>query len=133
MGNLGVFLTDTLPRQVYLYMLLRLPALYFSRVSRIFEDAEISKHEISRMIQICAPATDPNNVNIPTPGIATPPTNVGANATRRVDTILPYPEDWVTPTVSPSLVRFKHSWEQFVDSLLREWKTLNLVSALLCT
>ncbi|KAK7696464.1 hypothetical protein QCA50_001121 [Cerrena zonata] len=134
-SNIGVFLTDTLPRQVYLYMLLRLPALYFSRVSRIFEDAEISKHEIQRMIQICAPATNPNTNNR-TPGFATPPANVGmsANGIRRMDTILPpYPEDWVPPAVSPALARFKHSWEQFVDSLLREWKTLNLVSALLCT
>ncbi|TFY67068.1 hypothetical protein EVJ58_g1864 [Rhodofomes roseus] len=47
--------------------------------------------------------------------------------------LLPFPDDWNPETVSPALVRFKHSWEQFVDSLLREWKTLNLVSALLCT
>ncbi|KAF8999374.1 hypothetical protein BDQ17DRAFT_751600 [Cyathus striatus] len=33
--------------------------------------------------------------------------------------------------MSPALVRFKYSWEAFVDSLLREWKTLNLTSALL--
>ncbi|KAF8976374.1 hypothetical protein BDQ17DRAFT_1187516, partial [Cyathus striatus] len=35
--------------------------------------------------------------------------------------------------VSPALVRFKYSWEAFVDSLLREWKTLNLTSALLAS
>ena len=44
------FVVDTLPRQVYLHSLLRLPALSFSRVARIFEDAEVSKHEIQRMI-----------------------------------------------------------------------------------
>ncbi|EIM85322.1 uncharacterized protein STEHIDRAFT_60002 [Stereum hirsutum FP-91666 SS1] len=33
--------------------------------------------------------------------------------------------------VSPALVRFKRSWETFVDSLIKEWKTFNLVSALL--
>lgn len=44
---------------------------------------------------------------------------------------LPFPEDWTPPLVSPALVRFKHSWEAFIDSLLREWKTLNVVSALL--
>jgi hypothetical protein len=29
------------------------------------------------------------------------------------------------------VLRFKHSWEAFIDSLLRAWKTLNVVSALL--
>jgi hypothetical protein len=47
--------------------------------------------------------------------------------------ILPYPEDWNPPTVSPALARFKRSWEVFIVSLLREWKTLNVVSALLLT
>lgn len=43
----------------------------------------------------------------------------------------PLPDDWALPTVSPPLARFKHSWEVFVDSLLKEWKTQNVVSALL--
>jgi len=33
--------------------------------------------------------------------------------------------------VTPALRKFKYSWEMFIDSLLREWKTLNVVSALL--
>ncbi|KAI0313576.1 hypothetical protein OF83DRAFT_1065264, partial [Amylostereum chailletii] len=44
---------------------------------------------------------------------------------------LPFPEDWTVPVVSPALARFKQSWEDFVDSLIKEWKTLNVVSALL--
>ena len=36
-------IVDTLSRQVYLYFLLYLAAMYFSPVSRIFEDAEVSK------------------------------------------------------------------------------------------
>jgi hypothetical protein len=36
------------------------------------------------------------------------------------------PDGW-----SPALIRFKFSWEAFIDLLLREWKTLNLVLALL--
>ncbi|KAI0029807.1 hypothetical protein K488DRAFT_8965, partial [Vararia minispora EC-137] len=43
----------------------------------------------------------------------------------------PYPNEWAPPAVTPALTRFKHNWETFVDQLLREWKTLNLVSALL--
>lgn len=45
--------------------------------------------------------------------------------------LMPYPEDWSPPAVSPALARFKNSWEAFIDSLMREWKTQNVVSALL--
>jgi hypothetical protein len=48
-----------------------------------------------------------------------------------VAAVLPFPEDWNPMTVSPALARFKYSWEAFIDAILREWKTLNLVSALL--
>lgn len=41
------------------------------------------------------------------------------------------PRVWAPPEVSPALSRFKVSWEEFVDSVMKEWKTLNLVSALL--
>ncbi|PFH46375.1 hypothetical protein AMATHDRAFT_155284 [Amanita thiersii Skay4041] len=44
---------------------------------------------------------------------------------------LPLPEEWTPSLVSPALIRFKNSWEFFIDSLMREWKTLNVVSALL--
>lgn len=121
-----IFLFDTLPRQVYLILLLGLPALYWSRVARVFEDAELSKPDVRRMID----ASGSNAFHLPSyyqspsrPVLrSVPPT-----------TLLPFPDEWNPDTVSPALLRFKHSWEQFVDSLLREWKTLNLVSALLCT
>lgn len=131
--GLHTFLTDTLPRQIYLHTLFRLPALYFSRVARIFEDAEVSKHEVQRMIEACVPA-DPER------GVAA---GIGANLgfsaafgttrARNGGSVFPFPEDWNPPSVSPALARFKHSWETFVDTLIREWKTLNLVSVLLCT
>ncbi|KAJ6583897.1 hypothetical protein DFH09DRAFT_911185 [Mycena vulgaris] len=36
------------------------------------------------------------------------------------------------PTVlPPSLLNFRSSWEGFIDSLMREWKTLNIISVLL--
>ena len=131
------FFYDTLPRQLYLHALLKLPALYFSRVARIFEDAEVSKNEIQRMIDICASpnldAASEANVTTTTQ-VPSPSSGQGLGmAQRRGEPILPYPEEWIPPTVTPALARFKNSWEQFVDSLLREWKTLNLVSALLCT
>ncbi|KAG8751350.1 hypothetical protein FRC12_012488 [Ceratobasidium sp. 428] len=43
----------------------------------------------------------------------------------------PSEREWSTAVVSPSLQTFKQSWDEFMDSLNKEWKTLNVVSALL--
>lgn len=113
--NAHVVAFDTLPRQVYLHSQLRLPSLYFSRVARIFEDAAVSRPEIQRIIDACEGGET-------------------ENVQGRVRAVgLPFPEEWVPPNVSPALARFKRSWEGFVDSLVREWKTLNVLSALLLT
>lgn len=127
------FLVDIFPRQIYLHTLLRLPALYFSRVSRIFEDAEVSKHEVYRMIEACAPANGEDGLAAGLAANGAFSAAFGTARGRNGGSVFPFPEDWNPPSVSPALVRFKHSWEVFVDSLLREWKTLNLVSVLLCT
>ena len=127
------FLTDILPRQLYLHFLLRLPSLYFSRVARIFEDAEVSRPDIQRMIDAC----NSGNGDRPwSPAVAAAilPMGIVGNAPGILGStgqLLPYPADWSPPIVSPTLARFKNSWEAFIDSLLREWKTLNVVSALL--
>ncbi|KAF8075802.1 hypothetical protein FPV67DRAFT_1469317 [Lyophyllum atratum] len=157
-SSASTFFADTLPRQAYLNILLRLPAMYFTRVARIFEDAEVSRPDIQRMIEsggggsafIVPSASEP--VTIATvdstnrgrtdypPGTLSPTmaagigltAHVGAAATASVQQLpLPLPDEWASPQVSPALIRFKLSWEAFIDSLLREWKTLNVVSALL--
>ncbi|KAG6877936.1 hypothetical protein C0992_008942 [Termitomyces sp. T32_za158] len=163
-NNARIFLGDTLPREVYLNILLRLPAMYFSRVARIFQDAEVSRPDIHRMIdsggglnisplfgpsaseQVTVDSGIPNAVRAmeypPTPASApaalSPTMAAGIGLAAQVGTAaagphlpLPLPEEWTTPHVSPALIRFKNSWEVFVDSLIREWKTLNVVSALL--
>lgn len=122
-------LSDTLPRQCYHWFLLHLPSLYWQRVARVFEDAEVSKPEIQRLIDACGYfAHDPSVDAVIASGFATPTAGQKTLALG-----LPYPEEWNPPTVSPALARFKLSWESFVDTLMREWKTFNLVSALLCT
>jgi hypothetical protein len=113
------FLMDVLPRQVYLHLLLRLPSLYFSRIARVYEDAELSRPDIQRLIDACAPQYRVTSSPIP-PGAHYHP-----------QPALPLADEWTTTNVPPALLRFKNSWEAFIDSLLREWKTLNLVSALL--
>ena len=42
-----------------------------------------------------------------------------------------FAEDWSPSSTTPGLKRFKHNWEAFVDQVMQEWKTLNVVSALL--
>ena len=111
--NAHMLAFDTLPRQLYLHSQLRLPSLYFSRVARIFEDAAVSRPEIQRILDT----------------VEAVETEYVQGRSRTVG--LPFPEEWVPPTVSPALARFKRSWENFVDSLVREWKTLNVLSALL--
>lgn len=156
------FVTDTLPRHFYLNFLLCLPALYFSRVARIFEDAEVSKPDIQRMVETGGGGGTgffslPSSAEGAHMGLGTraensrgPSMSPGAASGVRLSSQvgvapasapihhhyhqqqpLPCPEDWAPPLVSPALMRFKASWEAFIDSLLREWKTLNLISALL--
>ncbi|GLB33212.1 hypothetical protein LshimejAT787_0100970 [Lyophyllum shimeji] len=160
-SNTHIFLTDTLPRHVYLHVLLRLPAMYFTRVAKIFEDAEVSRPDIQRMIESggggsaflvpsasepvisigTADSTNLGRANTNTersPATLSPTMAAGIGLTAHVGAAasatqlpLPLPDEWAIPQVSPALIRFKLSWEAFVDSLLREWKTLNVVSALL--
>ncbi|KIK00476.1 hypothetical protein K443DRAFT_610856 [Laccaria amethystina LaAM-08-1] len=101
------FLLDTVPRQIYLHFMLRLPSLYFSRVTRIFEDAEMSMPEIKKMALEATsgwkdPAKDLNRGFIFDPQELTPP-----------------------------YASLQNSWQNFIDSLMREWKTLNIISVLL--
>ncbi|KAI6119220.1 hypothetical protein EV401DRAFT_1861765 [Pisolithus croceorrhizus] len=119
------FLTDTLPRQVYLHLMLRLPSLYFSRIARLFEDADVSQPDIDRLLRACQTS---NRARDRRARMSPIPQTTGV---RHHDHGLPLSEDWTTANVGPALVRFKNSWELFIDSLLREWKTLNIVSALL--
>ncbi|KAJ8455733.1 hypothetical protein ONZ45_g18871 [Pleurotus djamor] len=150
--NTREFLSETLPRVLYLYLLLRLPAIYFSRVARIFRDAEVSQPDIYRMCEggLLGSGFVPHmDLGESTTAATEAARRVAEHAPRgalasglgfsahvsaaaaAVPIPLPYPDDWSPPLVSPALVRFKNSWEAFIDSLLREWKTLNLVSALL--
>ncbi|KAG6854026.1 hypothetical protein C0991_011231 [Blastosporella zonata] len=160
--NTRIFLGDTLPRELYLNILLRLPGMYFTRVARIFEDAEVSRPDIQRMIESGGGSSSPffgpsaseqmtvgtidsmpNGVRAEYPPTPAPTTlsptmatgiglaaHVGASSAAP-QLPLPFPDEWTPPLVSPALIRFKNSWEVFVDSLVREWKTLNVVSALL--
>ena len=92
------------PEQLYLLFLLRLPSLYFSRVARIFEEAEMTLSEIKKM--------------------ALETTSQGLTQ----DEIQTAMESSSVPT---AYKRLTSTWEFFIDSVMREWKTFNIISVLL--
>ena len=98
------FIVNTMPREVYYYFLLRLPSLYLSRVARIFEDADLSLPRLKEM----ALATTLQGKNV------------------RFDI-----QDFESNDVPPEYERLKSTWEAFIDSVTREWKTFNIISVLL--
>lgn len=99
---------ETVLRQIYLHFLLRLPSLYFSRVARIFEEADLTVFEIQRMALETASQSSAN-------------LNGFDALTLRTG----------TTTVLPQYEKLKTTWETFIDNVMREWKTLNILSALL--
>lgn len=101
------FVFDTIPRLLYSYALLRLPSLYFARVARVFEDADLSMPEIKRMAL-----------------------ELANQYTENVHQVLFTNLSNQAPPSSP-FWDLKTNWESFIDSLLREWKTLNIISVLL--
>ncbi|KAF7329936.1 hypothetical protein MKEN_00257500 [Mycena kentingensis (nom. inval.)] len=88
-------------QQAYFLVLLRTPSLYFTRISRLFEDANVGLPDILRLV-------------------AEQPTEQDAF------------QIYSTPANLPTrILQFRTTWNNFIDSLMREWKTQNVVSALL--
>jgi hypothetical protein len=106
MTYVAAFALDTLPRQLYLHFLLRLPYMYYSRVTRIFEEAEMSMPQIKQGILEAA-----IQLKEPVKDVA---------------------DAWVLePVESAQYSKLQNTWQSFIDSLMREWKTLNIISVLL--
>lgn len=97
------FFGDTIPRQIYLHLLLRVPALYFTRITRVFEDAELSMRDIEQMRN--------------------------SSEYAMLESVGPMGDHFYHSY--PTLARFKVSWDEFVDSVTTEWQVQNVVSVLL--
>ena len=94
-----------IPNQVYLCMMLRIPAFYFGRVARLFEGGGLRTEDIRYMI-----------------------------ATSHVQRMrLESESESNDPALAmrPVLRAFMIRWDQFISILVEDWKTLNLISALL--
>ena len=96
MTSILAFLLDTLARQIYLNLMLRLPQLYFSHVIRIFGDVEMSMPEIEKMV-------------------------LGAN-----NCLKALESGFASPRYE-NLKRSSNAFK-FIDSLMREWKRMNIIS-----
>ncbi|PPR01360.1 hypothetical protein CVT24_006314 [Panaeolus cyanescens] len=110
----------SIPSQIYLNFLLRLPSLYFSRVARIFEEADLTLPEIKKMAFETAfrgKLADSNSVQRALE-YAMP---IAGRGTGKGD----------APAIPVAYECLKASWEFFIDSLMREWKTFNIISVLL--
>ncbi|PPR01619.1 hypothetical protein CVT24_005846 [Panaeolus cyanescens] len=105
------FFLDTVPRQVYLHLLLRLPYLYYSRVTHVFEDADMDVHDLKRGIfESARKEREWASVMKPVGGGGYELSPAG-RAYQDVSDV----------------------WMKLVDSLIKEWETLNIISALLLT
>ena len=106
MTYVAAFALDTLPRQLYLHFLFRLPYIYFSRVARIFEEAEMSMLQIKR--------------------------GTLEAAIQLKEVVKDIADTWkLEPVESAQYSKLQNTWNSFIDSLMREWMTLNIVSVLL--
>lgn len=99
------FLLDTMPRQIYSHLMLRLPTVYFARVARIFDEGDLSLHEIAALAHKPENYYSQSHVSI-------------LSAKEPSSPASPF---W----------NLKVTWEALINSLLQEWKTLNIVSVLL--
>ncbi|KZV76569.1 hypothetical protein PENSPDRAFT_645993 [Peniophora sp. CONT] len=123
--DLGKILLVSFPQELYMLLLLRLPRFYHSRVAKVFEDAELSTPDIIRIYTTTAQVWQerqtsrngqhPKRINIAKLPVPSWNATAGSDAS----------------DVTPAMAAFKDSWEDFISSLLQEWNTLNIISALL--
>ncbi|RDB16437.1 hypothetical protein Hypma_002758 [Hypsizygus marmoreus] len=105
-GNDLAIKLDNGLRQIYHSIFLRIPMFYFTRVTRIFKEARLSADDLTKKV------IDSLVVQ------QTPGQRLHANA---------YFVDINDSRVSS----LKTLWESFIDALMREWKTINIISVLL--
>ncbi|TFK68338.1 hypothetical protein BDN72DRAFT_960327 [Pluteus cervinus] len=101
------FFVDVIFRQLYWHLLLRVPEVYWSRVSRMIQAADIPDAELASLLY---------EVKVNHPGFASSCYTLPMSNAK-----------WS----SESYLQLEHSWENFLDSAMREWKIMNLVSVLL--
>jgi len=136
-----IHLTHPFAKILYTPLLLNIPALYRSRVFKIFLEADLGLAQLQSMVvkvasrgrmnkammlQVGLQMGTPTWDNLQSPGaghrsyavqsIAGPAGPTASN--RRMQTL------------PPEYEQLQRTWDGFIDSLLEEWKTLGVISAL---
>ncbi|KAH9479828.1 hypothetical protein JR316_0008423 [Psilocybe cubensis] len=109
--SISNFVLKVLPAQIYLLFLLRVPSFYFSRVARIFEEADMSLPEIKKMV-LEMMALD---------------RGYGFDDGRLQAMGAQEPEK----AVPSKYRRLKLAWEGFVEDVVSEWKMFNVIAVVL--
>jgi hypothetical protein len=105
MGAASIF--KFLVKVFYQCILLFVPRIYFSRVERILRSAQMSMEDMENMVVV----------------------GLGKWSSKRRNNRIPvYIQN---SSLYPAFRQFSSSWEIFIDSLMEEWKTFNIVSVLL--
>ncbi len=100
LGTYTSALIIALPRDVYLLFLLRLPSFYFSRVDRIFRDADLSIGQVKEMaLKVAAEEGGRFRSNLLSTG--------------------PYYRSPDAPSLPPAYKSFKANWETLVGTLIK--------------
>ena len=99
------FIFTTLLGQAYVLVMLRLPLLYFTRVARIFEEADLSVGDLKHMA-------------------------LEAGLKSRGKTSSRYELEFQVQE-TPRYQTLKTTWGGFIDSVMQEWTTFNVISVLL--
>ncbi|KAL1746968.1 hypothetical protein HDZ31DRAFT_61667 [Schizophyllum fasciatum] len=113
-------ITYKLPLLLYQAFLIRMPVFYYGRVARVLEDAELSLADVKKLA--FTTASDWRNKDDQQREEALYQLNHFGNWSSTPQ---------YAAQVTPAMRRFRGSWESFIDALIQEWKTQNVISALL--
>lgn len=101
--------TKEIAQEIYNLFLLRLPSLYYLRVIRIFTEADLTLGQLKKMVLVTA--AEEKSTGLTTGN----PVDIGGQK----------------ESIPPAFDKLKQTWESFIDSVMREWKTFNVISVLL--
>lgn len=126
--------THPLAKVIYTPLLLNIPSLYRSRVFKVFLEADLGLSQLKNMVVKLASRGKMNKVMMLRVGVG-----MGADAFNIKGSYAqpPYlsggpavaPSPW-SQSLPPEYEELQKTWNNFIDSLLEEWKTLGVISAL---
>jgi hypothetical protein len=113
----------TAPKEVYWAILLRIPPLYHSRVQRLLRDVNMGRDDIEAMVMEAMEMEQGLGLGESDKMFMLEQGMLSRELVDAQKTGMPPPP--------LAYINLRDSWKTFLDSLIREWKTLNMISVLL--